>query len=183
VDIFGDINKVRKAIEEKYNRKVKELESGSESQVKEAEQGAEREIKALKDKTMSLSEKEAARTYSKVLSEETLKTKRGFEEERERMIDSVFEEVKKKAVKFVHSDAYLDYIKSKMGDTEYSMVIGDSSGYKGKFKAEEFAVDKDIIGLRFKVGEAFYDFTVEELINAKREYLRGLISKSLFGEK
>lgn len=180
MEVFGNVDALKKSIEKKYSLKIKDVEKERDKHLAEIDRDIKKELNLLKSKMKNATDSEVKKMYSIVLSEEKLKSKKEFEEKRESLINSVFEEAKKKARKIAHSKEYLSYVDKNMPKGEKGLsIIGDSDFYKKEFP--DLKIDENIIGLKFKSSELTYDFTLDNTINSKRDVLRHEISKILFG--
>ncbi len=178
MEIFGNAEYIKKVIEERYNLKIKELEKERDKSLEELRIKFENEIKLLRIQMKNKKETEVKKVYSMIFNEEKLKAKKEFEEKRNSLIESVFKEAKKRAKDFVHSKAYIEYIKKNM-PKEKVEIIGDSDYYRKFFP--KLKIDKSLIGIIFKSKNIVYDFTLDNIINSKKDILRHELSKILFG--
>jgi len=179
MEIFGNIEALKKTIEDKYSSKIKEVEKEKEKQLAEIEKELNKKIELLRSHMKTVTDMEFKKTYSMILSSETLKAKKEFEEKREALIESVFKEAEKKSKNIVHAKGYLDFVKRNMPKEDKLSVMADSDSYKKLFP--KLKIDKNIIGVKIESEGAVYDFTLDNLIASKKDILRYEVSKVLFG--
>lgn len=177
MEIFGNVEALKGAIEKKYSSKIKEIEKEKEKQLGEIDEELKKKLELLRSHMKTIMDAEVNKAYSMILSGEKLKAKKEFEEKREALIDAVFKEAEKKAKSIVHTKEYIDFVNKNMPKEE-SLVIGDGDYYKKFFP--KLKIDKNIMGLRFESEGVIYDFTLDNMIEAKRDVLRHEVSKVLF---
>ena len=178
MEIFGNIETLKGAIEKKYTSEIKKIEKETEKQLAEVDKELKKKLELLRAKIKTETDAEVKKTHSMILSSEKLKAKKEFEEKREELIESVFKEAEKKASKVAHSEEYIDYVKSNMPDKEGLTVIGDAALYEKHFPG--IKVDKSIVGIKFESEGVIYDFTLDNMISSKKDVLRQEVSKILF---
>jgi vacuolar-type H+-ATPase subunit E/Vma4 len=178
MEVFGNVEALRKAIEKKYASKIKGIEKDKEKQLAEIDKELKKKLGLLDSHMKTVTNAEVKKTHSMILSSEKLTAKKEFEEKREALIEAIFKEAGKKAKKVVHTDEYLDFVKKSMPKEENLAIIGDSDKYKKDFPGLE--VDKAIVGLKFESEQVIYDFTLDNIISSKKDILRHEVSKILF---
>ncbi len=182
MEIYGNLDSLKNVIASKYSKRMKEAEDSVQKEINALNEVLGREVELMKARIMTRADSDARKEYSKIISEEKLKAKREFEEKREGYINEVFDEALKKAPKIAHSQEYIDYLKSKMPKNLGGEIIADSAYYKKYFPdLKNWKVDKEIIGLKFRVANIIYDFTIDNALKSKRDTLRPVVSKALFG--
>ncbi len=179
MEIFGNIEALKGAIEKKYLAKIKEIEKQGEKQLADIDKELKKKLELLKSHMKTATDAAVKKTYLMMLSSEKLKAKKEFEEKRESLIEAVFEEAKKKAKDIVHTQEYIDYVKNNMPKEKSIVVIGDSDYYKEFFP--ELKINKNIVGVRFEAKGLIYDFSLDNIISSKKDVLRHEVSKVLFG--
>lgn len=178
MEVFGNVGALKGAIEKKYSTKIKEAEKEKEKQLVEIDRETKKKLELLRSHMNVVIEAEAKKAYSMILSGENLKIKKEFEEKRESLINEVFKEAEKRAKRIAHSDMYIDYVKENTPKENNLTIIGNSDYYKKIFP--KLKVDKSIVGIKLQSEWAIYDFTLDNLINSKKDVLRHEISKVLF---
>lgn len=178
MEIFGNIEALKGAIEKKYLAEIKKIEKEKEKQLAEIDKELKKKLALLKSHMKTVTDAEVKKTHLMILSREKMKAKKEFEERREALIDAVFKEAEKKAKEIAHSKEYMDYVKANMPAEENLLVTGDSEHYKNLFP--NLKVDKNIVGLKFESKSLVYDFTLDNMIGAKKDILRHEVSKVLF---
>jgi vacuolar-type H+-ATPase subunit E/Vma4 len=178
MEVFGNIEALKGAIEKRYTSKIKEVEKEKEKALSKIDNELQKELGVLRPHMETITDAEVKKTHSMILSEEKLKVKREFEEKRESIISSVFKEARKKAKKVAHSTEYMDFVKKNMPEEEDISIIGDSEYHKKIIPG--LKVDKNIIGVRVESKGAIYDFTLDNMIASKKDILRHEVSKVLF---
>jgi vacuolar-type H+-ATPase subunit E/Vma4 len=179
MEVFGNIEALKGAIEKKYSSKIKEIEKQEEKQLEEIDKELKKKLGLLKSHMKTATDAAVKKTYSMILSSEKLKAKKEFEEKRESLIEAVFEEAKEKAKDIVHTQEYIDYVKKNMPKEKGIVVTGDSDYYQKFFP--DIKINKNNVGIRFEAKGVIYDFTLDNIINSKKDILRHEVSKVLFG--
>lgn len=178
MEVFGNVKGLKGAIEKKYSSKIKEVEKEKEKQLAEIDKELGKELELLRSRMKTTTDAEVKKTHSMILSSEKLKAKKEFEEKRESLIEEVFKKAEKKASKITHSKEYMDYVKSNMPKEQNARVIGDGAYYKESFP--KLKINKSIVGIKFELEGLIYDFTLNNIINSKKDILRQEVSKILF---
>ena len=176
MEILGNVEHIQDSIKQKYEKDIsniqKELDKTIAAKKQEFQKRKEVELANISTAT----DFEVKKEYSKILSEENLKAKREFESAREHLIKTVFKEAEKKAAKIAHSTDYIDFVKKRM--PENCEIMADSDFFKKYF--DNIEIDKSIVGVKCKVGNVIYDFSLDGIIKSKRDELRHIITKILF---
>jgi len=178
MEIFGNVEGLKGSIERKYSSKIKQVEKEKEKQLEEIDEELKEKIELLRSKMGTAIGGDVRKTHSMILSEEKLKSKREFEEKRESIINKVFKEAEKKAKKIAHSKAYIDYVKANLPKKGKFSVKCDGAYYKKFFS--KLKIDKKLVGLKFESEGLVYDFTLDNIIDSKKDVLRQEVSKVLF---
>ena len=178
MEVFGNVEALKGAIENKYSLKIKEVEKEREKQLTEIDNELKKKLMLLMSRMKTETDLEVKKTHSMILSEEKLKAKKEFEEKREELIDNVFKEGEKKAKKIAHTQEYVDYVKANIPQGEDFLIIGDAAYYEKFFP--KLKIDKNIVGLKFEAEGIIYDFTLDRIITSKKDTLRHEVSKVLF---
>lgn len=178
MEVFGNVEALKGAIKKKYSAEIKKVEEDRNRQLAEVDKELKKKLELLSSHMKTAIDAEVKKTHSMILSEEKLKAKKEFEEKRESLIEAVFKEAEKKAKKIAHSREYIDFVKENIPKEEGFLIIGDGDYYKKLFPKLE--VDKNIIGLRFEAEGLVYDFTLDDIIEAKKDVLRHEVTKVLF---
>ncbi|MBW2983938.1 V-type ATP synthase subunit E [Candidatus Woesearchaeota archaeon] len=178
MQVFGNVEALKKAIEKRYSSMVKDVEKDKENQLAEINEELKEKIGLLKAHMKTNIDAEVKKTHSMILSAARLNAKKEFEEKREAIIESVFREAEKGAKDIAHTAEYIGFVKKNISKTKGLTVIGDSDYYKDSFPG--LKIDKGIIGLKFKSEEVVYDFALDNIIASKKDVLRHEVSKVLF---
>jgi len=178
MEVFGNVEALKGAIEKKYSSKIRDVEKDRDKQLAEIDKELKKKLELLKSRMKTTTGAAIKKTHSMILSSEKLKAKKEFEEKREALIESVFAKAEKKAKTVAHSKEYLDFVKKSVPKDNNLSVIGDSDYYKKDFP--KLKIDKKIVGLRFESEDIIYDFTLDNLIASKKDVLRHEVSKILF---
>lgn len=178
MEVFGNIEALKKAIERKYASIVKDAEKEKEKQLAGIDRELKGKLELLRSHMKTEGDAEVKKTTSMISSAAKLKAKKEFEEKREAMIESVFEKAMKKAKDIAHSKDYTDFVKKNVPDTKGLSAVGDSDYYSKVFP--EIKIDKSIIGVKFVSEGVVYDFTLDNMIYSKKDILRHEVSKILF---
>jgi vacuolar-type H+-ATPase subunit E/Vma4 len=179
METFGNIGGLKAAIEKKYSSRIRTLEKEKEHALKEIEKEVLKKLGELKPKMLLQKETESKRKYSTILTEEKMKAVKSFQEKREELINKVFSEAKKRAKHMVHTEKYAAYVKKNMPSGEDMQMYGDDVYYQKFFP--EIKIDKALNGIVCKSRDVIYDFTLDHLMESKKESLRYEVSKILFG--
>ncbi|MBU0662134.1 MAG: V-type ATP synthase subunit E [Candidatus Diapherotrites archaeon] len=177
--VYGNMESVKGAIKERYEKEASLIEN--EAKEKEAAAGtqAEAELEALHEKLSAEADNEAQQAYQRVFNEKKLAAKQEFEAARQEMIEEVFSAAEKEAEKFASGKEYLEFVKKHAPKGNFK-VFGGSASYKSAFP--NMQVDNEIKGIIFRGENVEYNFTVERMLDAKKEELRNIVTKALFGE-
>ena len=178
MEVFGNAEALKGAIEKKYSSKIKDVEKDRDKQLAEIDKELKKKLELLRSRMKTTTDADIKKTYSMILSSEKLKAKKEFEEKREALIESVFEKAGKKAKKIAHSKEYIDFVKKNIPKEKNLVVIADGDYYKKDFP--KLKIDKKIVGLRFESEGLIYDFTLDNLIASRKDVLRYEVSKLLF---
>jgi vacuolar-type H+-ATPase subunit E/Vma4 len=178
MEVFGNVEALKKAIEKKYSSMIKDIEKEKETQLVEIDKELKKKLGLLRSHMKTETDAETKKAGSMILSAAKLQAKKEFEEKREAIIESIFDKAKKKAKDVAHSSEYTDFVKKNMPDTKGLSVIGDSDYYSKLFP--DLKIDKKIIGVKFEAEGVVYDFTLDSIIASKKDILRHEVSKILF---
>lgn len=177
MEVYGNVEALKKAIERKYSSKIKQIEKDKEKQLAEVDKILKKKLDLLKSHMKTETDSAVKKAHSMILSSEKLKAKKEFEEKREALIDSVFKEAEKKAKKVIKTKEYLDYVKSRQPEEDCE-IVGCEESYKNDFA--DIKIDKNVVGMKFKAEGIAYDFSLDNLIDSKKDILRHEVSKVLF---
>ena len=72
----------------------------------------------------------------------------------------------------------MDFVKKKM-PKNVKPVVGNA---KLKTAFPNASIDKTVIGVKFKGENVIYDFSLNGLLDSKKEELRSVVTKALWGE-
>lgn len=178
MEMFGNVEALKKAIEKKYSSKIKEVEKDRDRQIEGINKELKKEFDLIGLRMKTVTDAAIKKTHSMILSSEKLKAKKEFEEKREALIYEIFRKAEKKTGKIAHSKEYVDYVKKNMPKAKGLVVKGDSTYYKKEFP--KLKTDKNIVGVKFESEDVIYDFTLDNMINSKKDVLRQEVSKILF---
>lgn len=176
MEIFGNIEHIKESIKQKYEKDISNIQKELDKTIaaKKQEFKKQKEIELANISTAT--DFEVKKEYSKILSEQNLKAKRDFESAREDLIKTVFKEAEEKAIKIAHSKDYIDFVKKRV--PENCTIIADSDFFKKYF--DKIEIDKSIVGIKCKVGNVIYDFSLDGIMKSKRDELRNIVTKVLF---
>jgi vacuolar-type H+-ATPase subunit E/Vma4 len=175
MEVLGNVDKLKKSIETKFDQKIKDIDSERKEQLAIVKKELKKKLELLSVHMKTATDSEAKKTYSMLLSTEKLKAKKKFEEKRESMIQKIFLTAQKKAKKVTQSDEYLEFVNK--NKPENAQVIGDSY-FKKHFP--EIKADDNIIGVKFNAKGIVFDFTLDSMVASKSDLLRHEISQVLF---
>ena len=178
MEIYGNIESLKGSIEKRYSFEIKKVEEDRKKQVMEIGKELKNQLTLLNSNMKTIIDAEVKKAHSMILSEEKLKAKKEFEEKRESLINKVFKEAEKQAKKIAHTQEYADYVQENMPKEKGFSIIGDSDYYKTIFP--EMDIDKNIIGIKFESKGLVYNFTLNSIIDSKKDILRHEVSKTLF---
>jgi len=182
MEVFGNVEYIKKAIQKKYDELNKELDREIEERCEEVKAAFSKEIASLKEHFELRLENLSRQQYMKILNEEKSRAKRAYEEQREKMIGLVFEEVMKEAQKKAHTKEYINFVKVSLKGEETGSLhaVGDSDFYRKEFP--KLKVEKGFAGMKFRSGDTIIDLTIDGALKSKKDSLRQLISHRLFGD-
>ena len=179
--VYGDIKKIEASIEKHYAEELRPLKQEADKRIAEIKNENSERLNLLKAEKKSRAEADAKLAYARLVNEQKLKAKRIFEETREALVNGVFCEVMKQAAKKAHTKHYLAYVKSFIPKTSEKLIAtGDSDYYKALFK--DIKVDKSITGVKFEAGNVIYNLTFDAMLSSKKEQIRDIVIRALFGE-
>ena len=178
MEVYGNVEALKKAIEKKYSSMVKDIEKEKAEQLAEIGKELKGKLELLKSHAKTERDAEVKKTSSMISSSAKLSAKKEFEEKREAIIESVFEKAEKKAKDVAHSKEYTNFVKKTMPDAKGLSAKGDSDYYKELFPG--LKTDKSIIGVKLEAEGVVYDFTLDSIIASKKDILRHEVSKILF---
>jgi vacuolar-type H+-ATPase subunit E/Vma4 len=179
MEAFGNIEGLKKAIQQKYSLKIREVEKERDKELKSIEKDLKKALKLQESRMKTNTDAAAKKTYSMILSSEKLKAKKEFEEKREALIEAVFRNARKQARTVAHSREYVDFV-AKNAPKEPGIIIkGDAELYKQTFP--ELHLDESLLGIKFVSEGVIYDFTLDNMIDSKKDILRQEVSNILFG--
>lgn len=176
MEILGNIEHIEQSIRQKYEKDIANIKRELEKTIAAKKQESKEQAEIKKSQLSTTTDFEVKKEYSKIVSEENLKAKRDFESAREQLIETVFNEAEKKAEKIAHSKDYIDFVKKRI--PENCAIIADSDFFKKYF--DNIEIDKSIVGIKCKVDNIIYDFSLDGIIKSKRDELRHIITKLLF---
>lgn len=177
METFGDVEGFKKTIEGKYSTEIRKLEEATEERIQELREDYENRFLVTQKQIESETALESSKLAARVKSEKEIHARREFEQKREELIEAVFREVMERALKLAHSKQYVDYVKKRL--PKDAVVVCDSSYYKKAFPKAK--VDKSIVGVTAVSGNLVYNFTIDALVESKKEHLRNTAAKTLFG--
>ncbi len=181
MEIYGNIDALKQSIEKKYADEIKKIEDETSAVIKQLEKEANNKVALINSRISTLTNAEIRKAASKIQSEENLKAKKEFEHKREELINHIFDMALKKSTTIVHSNHYIGFLKKNMpNESKKYEIIADSKFYTKYFPKTKIEVDNTIIGVKFRLGNITYDFTLDGAINAKKDVLRNKVSKTLF---
>ncbi len=177
---YGNVDGLKKEIESKYETEINKVKWELGKKTSEFEAEASKESELIREQAKTDAEASAREAKQRVMNEEKLKAKRKFEEAREKMIQKVFDEIKKEAPKIAVGKEYLAFAKKNAPKEKGLEVYGSSSAYKKVFS--KMKTNNSIIGLKFVSENMVYDLSLDGAIEANEELVRRIITKKLFGE-
>ena len=175
--VFGNVDSLKQEITAVMEGKLKELEKELADFKAETDRDIDRKIETLREQHKTTLAQDLKKEHSQILGEKTLSARKEYEEKREALIDKVFTSVLKKAKETTKSPKYINFVKTQLPSGRHVQAYGDNSYYKKFFP--NMKLDNSIVGLRFSDGEVSYDFTVERMLNVRREELRSLVNAKL----
>ena len=182
MEIFGSPESIKQGIDEKY----KSMLRAEQEKILSANRIAEQEFKEEKGRLelhyKSLAEQKTNAERSKILNDMKARAKQKFELERERLLESAISETEKSLESALSGKEYAAYINRALGNAKVSIASSEAS-IKGKLKnSGTFRIDKNIKGIIATSDNEVHDLTVSAIISEKRQELRELLAKELFGE-
>ena len=178
--VYGNAEGLKKVLEKTYAKKIAEVRKETDAKISEINSEAQKEISQIEDQARTDAQAAAREATQRVLNEEKLNAKKKFEEEREKMIQKVFEEVRVQAPKVAAKKEYLAFVKKNSPKEKGLEILGSSTSYKKTYN--KMKLDKNIVGLKFQSSDMVYDLSLDGAIEAKKDTVRRTITKNLFGE-
>ena len=173
--VYGDIEGLKKAIEQDYAQKAKEINKETAIRVKEIEKRTEKELADLKTASHKDIEEKKAETRAMVLSEKKMEAKKKFEETREEMIQSVLDDAIKKFPEVMKGKEYDSFVKKNIPTN--ADVFG-SPFFKKQFR--KLKSESGVSGVRFVKEDISFDLSLEALFEAKEFSVRQKVIETLW---
>ncbi|MBN2457915.1 hypothetical protein JXB31_02165 [Candidatus Woesearchaeota archaeon] len=180
MEIYGNVESIKQAIQKKFDDDIKAADNEKKAQIEGIMREAKEKEELISARISTMTESEVKKATSKIKSEEILKAKTEFEQKREEIIDKIFEMAIKNARKLAHEKGYIEMVKKSLPKEQHYELICDSDAYKRSFPKAKLKIDKDIIGIKVLAGDVTYDFTIDSEIKSKKDILRNKISGVLF---
>lgn len=181
METIGDIEELKKKIEEQYQKQITETEASTQKEVQNIAAQTQEKISLIEEQAQTDAKEAAKEAKQRVFNEQKLKAKKEFEFAREKIVQKVLEEVKKQAPKIALSNEYIGFAKKNAPKGTKITVFGNSPKYKKHFSKMIF--DKSITGLRFESENIVHDMSVDKIIEANEDAIRRIIVEELLGEK
>ncbi len=179
--IHGSISNIKRAIEKRYWKLYEGMRDEAEKQISQLRKESSEKLSKLREWHKAKLSREKQQLYTMLLNEEKLKLRIKRNDLREKMVNKVLEQVRKKSSTIVLTQEYIDFVKSRLKEEKTLVCLGSSESYKKHFP--NMRIDKTINGLRFEGENAILDFSVDSIIESKKDELRCLASKKIFGEE
>ncbi len=180
MEVYGNISALKKGIEERYKNEIAQIEKEAEDKAKDFDAKKKKRLQVLKADFKTRKGEKVKEAKQRVLNEKKLEAKKEFELEREKLIQQVFEDVKKKASKIVLTKQYIEYVKKNVPKEKgFLAMVGPAFLKKSFPKSKE---EKGLIGVKFVGDEIIYDYSINALLEAREDFVRHTITKNLFGE-
>ena len=177
--VYGNLELFKERINQDFDKQVDDLHKETGKQETEINDSYKAKIKEFNKEFDQKIEQEANSLKVRVINEEKLKAKVDYEEEREKLINEVFDKATEQLKKAVHTKKYVDYIKAKLPKLSKMEIIADSDFFKQYFK--NVKVDASLTGMKVISGNEIYDFTADSLMDAKKDSFRSEVVSILLG--
>ncbi len=163
MQVYGNLEEVRKAINGHFDRLIKEREKDRDNQVNLLSKQFNQSLEELRAEKRRERENAVRKVKAKALNERKAAAKRDFEKAREDMINSVLQALEQKLPKIAKSKEYRAFVKK--------------HAPKGKF-----TLKKGQLGVKYESNTVVLDFDLRSLFESKQGRLREIVTKELFGE-
>ena len=173
--VYGDIKELKKAIEQDYAQKLREVNREKDARIKEIKARANNELGELKTAIGREIEEKKAETRAMVLNEKKMEAKNKFEESREEMIQTVLDDAVKRFPEVMKGKKYSSFVK------KYVPAGADVFGnpfFKKQYK--KLKPETGVSGLRFVKGEIQFNLSLEALLEAKEFSARQKVIETLW---
>ncbi|MAF80008.1 hypothetical protein CL629_02930 [bacterium] len=176
MEVYGNIENLKRAIEDGYKAEIRELNKDKAAQIKKDKAESDGAKTLLQQQFKQEIDAKVLEERTMVLNEQKLATKRKFEEAREAMIQTVLEETKKEFPKIAKSSKYIALVK-KTAPKQSKIYCG--SGLKKNFKGS--TEEKGLNGVKCVKNSIIYDMSLDALFEAKESKIREKVIKELWG--
>jgi len=173
--VYGDIEGLKKAIEQDYAQKAREVNKGKEASIKEINAGAMEEQDEVEKAAQREIEEKKAETRAMVLNEKKMEAKKKFEESREEMIQSVLDEAKKRFPEEMKGKKYLSFVKKH--------ALAGAEVFGNPFFKKQFnrlKPEAGVSGVRFVKEDIQFNLSLEALFEAKDFAVRQKVIETLW---
>ncbi|GEM_PF-5762762 len=175
--VVGSIASLEKEIRRKYESDLRKLEKEAKQRIEKIRSTTRDKLKAIRERNKPRINRIKETSKRAALNEVKMKWKLEYQREKEKMANTIINEIRKDLRKIAHSKSYLDYLKRKMPKGNFE-VYADSNYYQKLFK-KKIKIDRSITGVRLIGKDVVYDFTLESILNAKMPRIKMVISKVL----
>jgi hypothetical protein len=174
MELHGNINGLKEAIQKDYDEKIEEINKEKNIKINELKKIFNNELNELENELQQNQELKLKEIKTRVLNEQKLAAKYEFEKAREELIQTVMSEIKQDFSKIMKSKKYLDFAKKSI---PANAIIYGNPFFKQEF--QNLKIEKDLIGLRFEQENIIYDLSLNALFEAKefsiREKIAGIL--------
>lgn len=175
MEVHGNIKSLKKAIEQDYLGKAREINRHKNAQIRDIRQALDNDIYALESELRQKLDSKARETNAMVLNEQKLTAKMQFEEAREQMVQEVLGKAREDFPILMKSKKYIDFVKKNV--PKNAEVFGNPF-FKKHFK--NLKVEKEMSGVKFIKGPIIYDLSLEALLEAREFSARGKLIEELW---
>ncbi|MBN1156274.1 hypothetical protein JXA85_01535 [Candidatus Woesearchaeota archaeon] len=178
--IHGSVSRIKKAVEKRYDKLYAEIRKNADRQIDMLRKESNENLSGMRKEHRILLSRERHQLYTKLLNEEKLRLRLKQNDLKERLIRKVLEKVRKDAKAIILTQSYIDFVKSRVRGEKNLSCVGSSESYRKHF--QNFRIDRTINGTILEGNGTIFDFTVDSLLESKKDELRYIASRKLFGE-
>lgn len=179
--VYGDLEKIKTNVKEKYKEMLKKEQKNAVEQKKRIKSETEKQKKLFKKKCREKIVQTINAEKSRILNQKKMDAKKSFEIEREQIINSVLREVEQKAEKILGKKQYYDFVNKNLSTKKFFVRTSLKNTESKIKKALSVKQEKGLKGVIAETDSEVFDFTIPSIMEEKKELLREIIAKELFG--
>jgi len=182
---IGNLGLLKKEIEKRYQHRIDKVVQEEKTLIQEMKTKSDEIIVALKSTANDKAKKESRISHDTAFNEVMAESKKGFELFSEDKYQEIFDEVIKDSDTVCLGKGFIVWVSSFINDQKLEKptvrcspkaVPALKKAIKGK---ADLIADKKIKGAVIETNGMSYDFTLETLLETKKDYLRRIIADVL----